>query len=35
MPSPLAIFKISIPGGEILTNRLNMVDIEVADEPII
>ncbi|KFM95359.1 cheC, inhibitor of MCP methylation / FliN fusion domain protein [Paenibacillus macerans] len=34
-PCPSVMFKISIPGGEMLTNRLNMVDIDVAEEPII
>ncbi|MNC51279.1 hypothetical protein D3C75_1005660 [compost metagenome] len=34
-PVPFVIFKISIPGGEIFTKRLKIVDMEVADEPII
>ncbi|MNW45452.1 hypothetical protein D3C74_227160 [compost metagenome] len=34
-PCPSDIFRISMPGGEILTNRLKIVDIDVADEPII
>ncbi|MNY58560.1 hypothetical protein D3C86_1949080 [compost metagenome] len=34
-PSPFDKFNMSIPGGEILTNRLKIVDMDVADEPII
>ncbi|MNC57149.1 hypothetical protein D3C75_1067920 [compost metagenome] len=32
---PLARSIISMPGGEMFTKRLKMVDMEVAEEPII